>query len=361
MEEKEDIADVAKLKKVWVTVGAIFCLTTIILAGLVLVFINRKTVIKKINEIVPITERESGSQSDNFNLTRRQIDGVYVELGEENNYPVAVTIDNFSDARPAAALAKANIVYEAEAEGGVTRYLAIFADVKKVENIGPIRSARPYYVEWVEEYSAVYIHCGGSPDALAKIIKENVVDFNEFYNGSYFYRNKSKSAPHNVYIKGDSVFSFLEKNKLEQGKFFPWLFKDDRQEAERPEAAQIKIDYPGDYYKVEWRYDKQGNQYDRYLAGKAHTDEDGEKIKAKNIIIQFIAAEEIDDKLRLAMKTIGEGKAFVCLDGQCREGKWHKKNNGSRTRFYDIDGNEFAFNAGTTWIEVVQPEHKVEF
>ena len=360
MEEQKEIEEIAKKKNFWLVVSGVFCSATIVLAGIIFVVVNRTAVISNFSSLIS-SVKQVDKNVPQVNLVRRYLDGVFVEPGEENNYPVAVMIDNFPDARPASSLAKANIVYEAEAEGGVTRYLAVFSDFTDIKNIGSIRSARPYYVEWAEEYSAVYTHCGGSPDALVKIIKDNVIDFNEFYNGSYFQRNAAKSAPHNVYISGESLASFLEKNKLDQGKFLTWNFKDDMVETERPQTATIKIDFPGDNYKVEWHYDKISNLYERYLGGKAHTDEDGTKILAKNIIVQFIPAQEVDDKLRLNMKTIGEGKTTVCLDGKCQEGKWQKKNTGSRTRFYDMNNKEFIFNAGATWIEVALPEYKVEF
>lgn len=360
MEDQKEIEATAKNKKIWLFVGAFFCLATIILTSIILVVINKAAVVNKIATFIPAAKQTDKNEKPT-DLVRRYLDGVYVALGEENNYPVAIMIDNFPDARPESSLARASIVYEAEAEGGVTRYLAIFSDLQNIKSIGPIRSARPYYVDWAEEYSAVYTHCGGSPDALVKIIKDNVIDFNEFYNGSYFYREQRKAAPHNVYITGELITSFLKKNSLEKGKFLTWNFKDDAVLTERPQAATIRIDFPGDDYKVEWRYNQLDNFYERYLAGKLHTDEDGKKIQAKNIIVQYIPAEEVDDKLRLDMKTVGEGKALVCLDGKCQEGKWQKKNTGSRTRFYDSNNNEFTFNTGTTWIEIVQPGYKVEF
>ena len=97
------------------------------------------------------------------------------------------------------------------------------------------------------------------------------------------------------------------------------------------------------------------------MAGQAAVDDSGEEIRAKNVIIQYLEAEVIDEELRLAMNVVGKGKAVVCLDGQCEEGAWQKRNLASRTRFYNSSGEEFVFNAGTTWVEVVRPEIEVEY
>lgn len=291
---------------------------------------------------------------------RRRIDGVYVKKGKENIFPIAAIIENHIDARPQAGLAKADFVIEAEAEGGITRFLAIFADGARIDKIGPIRSARPYYVDWAEEFGGLFAHCGGSPDALAKIIKDKVLDFNQFYKGNYFWRGSDRSAPHNVYTSTDKLNKYLADKKRSEGAFLSWNFKDDNPLPAEEKGEDIKIKFKTPDFYVDWVYRKESNDYERYLAGNKHKDESGEKIKAKNVVIQYVKAYVVDDSMRLKMSHIGEGKAVVCLDGKCEEGNWKKKTNSVRTRFYDKDGKEFLFNAGTTWVEVVRPEREVE-
>ena len=134
----------------------------------------------------------------------RWLDGILVPVNEVNAFPVAVVIDNDVLARPQAGLARASLVYEAPVEGGMTRYLAIFPADIDLEVIGPVRSARPYFVVWAEELRALFVHCGGSPEALARLKADTVYDLNEFYNNAYFWREESdnRSAPHNVLISG---------------------------------------------------------------------------------------------------------------------------------------------------------------
>ena len=118
------------------------------------------------------------------NLVPRRIDGVLVQEDESNLYPTAIIIENLTAARPQSGLDKAQIVYEALAEGGITRFLAIYArgHTAEVPQIGPVRSARPYYIDWVEELGAMFVHIGGSPQALTEINKRDIFDLNQFFN-----------------------------------------------------------------------------------------------------------------------------------------------------------------------------------
>lgn len=294
------------------------------------------------------------------NLVRRYLDGVYVSEGAENKYPVAVMIDNHKDARPASGISKAGLVIEAEAEGGVTRYFAVFTTDEKIDEIGPVRSARPYYVDWAEELSAVYAHVGGSPEALTQIINDNVFDMNEFFKGSYFWRDHTRLAPHNVYISTDNLKKYLEKISLTAGKYDQWQFKDDElKENITATSSTIKINYRIKDFVVEWKYDPANNNYIRFLGGKEYKDKAGNIVTAKNVVIQYARANEADEKLRLDMAVVGTGKAIVCQDGKCEKGIWKKKTKKARTKFFQ-DSEEFSFNAGLTWVNVVRPYYKVE-
>lgn len=293
------------------------------------------------------------------NCKERMIDGVLVPQGEEDLFPVAIMIENHTEARPQAGLAKANLVIEAEVEGGITRFLAFYASGDKPDRIGPIRSARPYFIDWAKGLSALYVHVGGSPEALAKIIKENVLDVNEFYNEKYFWRDGVNSAPHNVFTSGENLDKYLDKKGLNDGDFISWEFKNDSEFDKRGDIQSISIGYVRELYGVEWKYNKEENDYIRYEADEPHLDESGELVGAKNIAVAYMDAEVLDSELRLKMDTIGEGDSIVCMDGNCQPGKWKKISSTSRVRFYDNEDNELKFNRGTTWVEVVRPEIEV--
>ncbi len=374
-------------KRLWLIIG---CSFFIILLTFFLIIrfsdCNNKIVNSGLSEENKDINPCLNGQTD-VSCSRRAIDGVYVKSGEENFYPLAVVIENQIDARPQAGLAQANLVYEVEAEGGITRFLAVFASQSDIAKIGPVRSARPYLVDWAEELSALLVHCGGSPEALVKITQDDINDFDEFYHGGYFWRDISRPAPHNIYTSSANLTKYLQDNKftplnkavdpvrnkflngasdtdltgLTQGSFLSWKFKDDLALDLRSASSTIKIAYRAPDYSVEWRYNKKNNDYTRYLAGEVHRNESRQVIKAKNIIIEYVNAEVIDNELRLKMDNLGTGKAVVCLDGECQDGRWEKPTSTSRTRFYNRAGVEFEFNAGKTWVEVVRPEIEVKF
>lgn len=292
---------------------------------------------------------------------RRSIDGVYVKAGKENLFPVAVMIENHVDSRPQSGLARANLVFEAEAEAGITRFMAIFTSGDKIDEIGPVRSARAYYVDWAREFASLYVHCGGSPEALTKIIKDKVLDFNEFYKGEYFWRDKKRFAPHNVYTSSTLLDKYLSGRKLEEGKFESWKYKDDLPLEQRQATSTINIEFRTKDFFVEWVYDKAMNDYVRYMAGKKHIDKNEEEVRAKNVAISYIKSQAYDEAGRLKMDNIGSGKAVICLDGKCQEGIWEKKTALSRMRFYGKMKEEIQFNAGATWIEVVKLGYKIKY
>jgi hypothetical protein len=292
------------------------------------------------------------------NYIRRHLDGVYVDPADADFLPIAAMIDNDPLARPQSGLAQANIVYEAKAESGITRYLAIFATSSSAVEIGPVRSARPYYLDWAEGYGALYTHVGGSPEALAKIKSEKVPDINEFYQGQYFWRTDDYAAPHNIFTSLASLKKYAEKMNLKTGDYDSWLYKDEAATEQRA-SSSIEINFSVHDFLVNWKYNTEKNEYVRYLAGAKHQDADGTPIIAKNIVIMQVKSKTLDAELRREMTTIGEGKAWYCFDGICETGKWRKESKTKREKIYNSGGEEARFNASTTWIEVIQEEGQV--
>jgi len=301
---------------------------------------------------------------DSTKQVHRVIDGVMVPISRANFYPVAIQIENLITVRPQAGLASANLVYEALAEGGITRFLAIFASGDQIDKIGPVRSARPYFLDWTAEYEAVYAHCGGSPQALIDINTYNVLSINQIGGDhGYYWRDDTRLAPHNLYSSSELLARALrDKEADEEGDYDSWLFKEEEALSSRPtEAKTITIDFSTYSYEVEYVYDRQQNVYLRSQAGEAHLDEISEKqIAPKNIVVQYVETR-LADESRLSMATIGEGEALVFFDGKAQEATWKKDDRQDRTKFYDLNDKEIRFNAGTTWIEVVPTDRTVEY
>ena len=291
------------------------------------------------------------------NYVRRHLDGVYVDPQNADYYPVAVMIDNDPNARPQAGLAQAQIVYEALMEGNITRFMAIFATASStLPEIGPVRSARPYFVDWAQGYNALYAHVGGSPEALTELKMTAMYNINEFYQGKYFWRSHERLAPHNVLSSGENFYNYLNNLNVRSVNYRSWQYKDETAETHCQASAcqNIDINYNNPLFAVSWQYDSEQNQYRRLMASSQHNDADGTPIAAKNVIVLKVPSQIVDAELRRHMQNIGAGKAWYCLDGACLEGSWKKASAREREVIYDDKDKEVKFNAGTTWIEVVQ-------
>lgn len=291
----------------------------------------------------------------------RLLDGLEVAKQEDINPSLtAIIIDNFIESRPVSGLSEANLVYETLAEAGITRFLAFYVNDKEIRKIGPVRSARPYFLSIAEEYQALFMHVGGSPDAIKALQNRDYELYNldQFFNAQYFWREKLRKPPFNVYTSSDLFGRALNDRKTQPKNFAAWQFKDDLKADDRPaDGVYLTINFPFDEYKVKWMYNRDNNEYTREEGGKIYLEEDEKQIKAKNVVIQVAQTTVLDGVGRREIKTEGEGKAIIFQDGKRIEGVWQKFRKGDRTKFFDKDRNEIKFNRGKTWIEIVPDEN----
>src|SRR3990167_6328587 len=216
--------------------------------------------------------------------------GFPVPLEEARRYPVAVIIENTPDARPQSGLAKAGLVYEAYAEGGITRYLALFVEGDVAGAVGPVRSIRTYFLDWASELRAILGHVGGNIDALDMIGSSPVYDLDEFAHSSLYWRDPARYAPHNAYTTLEKLRSGAtgRGDAIAHPSYPTFIYKDSLPLESRPQSGELTIAY-GAYYSVRWVYERSTNSYHRELAGSAHLDAgSGEQITASNVIVQIV-------------------------------------------------------------------------
>ncbi|MDD4995333.1 MAG: DUF3048 domain-containing protein [Patescibacteria group bacterium] len=291
----------------------------------------------------------------------RTIDGVMAAAGRTNLVPIAAMIENHIESRPPSGISRASLVFEAPAEAGITRFLAIFDQDFSSDEVGPVRSARDYYLDWAAEFGALYAHCGGSPLALQKIPSYPIFDLNEFYNGRFFWRDNERTAPHNVYSNSDLLRQAVEAKEMDAvAAYESWRFKDDQPSA-APSANEITINFSTPAYLTRWVYASGTNEYVRFHGEVQHIEKNGDAIKAKNIAIVVTEATVIDYEGRLNLRTLGKGKAWVFRDGGALEATWQKDDIQDRLRFYDVTGREIEFNRGVTWVEVATDASKIKY
>lgn len=263
-----------------------------------------------------------------------------------------VMIENSPDARPQSGLHKAGVVHEAIAEGGITRFLALFQE-DQPDYIGPIRSVRPYYLEWVQGYDAAIAHVGGSPDALSMIKAGGIKDLDQFYNSGPYQRVSSRYAPHNMY---SSVQKLVEAGKAKgftKSDFTGFARKDDKPSS-APTARAIDITLSGFLYNPHFDYDAASNTYKRSMAGKPHVDERSKEQLSPKVVVVIVTPYSIaSDRVHSIYKTIGSGKAYIFQDGAVTEGIWEKADSKKPIRLGDANGAPLAINVGQTWITAV--------
>jgi hypothetical protein len=311
----------------------------------------------------------------------------------ETRRPLAVMIENSEEARPQSGLSRADIVYEALAEGWITRLMGVFYCNTPMENItfAPVRSARTYFVDWVSEYDALYNHVGGAgncPDdtvdprakALCQIDQYGIKDMDQFGIGyPDCFRNPDRldhpvATEHTMECFSENLYKIAEKrgwtnvdeNDIPWDKNFKeWVFKDDAKTADRGTVNSVKLVFAEGYgkYDVAWNYDKETNSYKRLNGGVPHLDlETNEQLTAKNVAVQLTKMTgPVDEHGHLLYTTIGSGKALIFQDGKVIVGTWAKKNRVGRTMFYDAVGKPVEFNRGQTWIEVLYNEKQVTY
>ncbi len=266
-----------------------------------------------------------------------------------------VMIENSADAWPLSGVEDAFLVIEAPVEGNIPRFLAFFSDEQSVERIGPVRSARPYYLDWAEEFSSLYVHVGGSPQALSLLAaNESLSDLNEFYQGEYFWRDHTRYAPHNAYTSTELLAQGAQEMKMTMPMYDAWMFTDDAVLDDRGQESASLNWSDGSLYDVAWRYQQEENVYLRMQGKQEVTSADGDNVDAANIIVLETDIEVIDAVGRRSIETLGEGKAIVFQNGTHIDATWKKNDASERSRFYDREtGEEISFVAGKSWIEVV--------
>jgi len=273
--------------------------------------------------------------------------------------PISVIIENAPAARPQSGLSKADITYEIMAEGGITRFLAIYNE-GVADNVGPIRSARPYFVMKAAEHNAIFAHAGGSVEAYVYMKEMNVDTIDEFKFFQAFWRSKDRKAPHNLYTSVANLRSqaqLLGYNKPVKGGGF--LIRTPQEALGTEEASKVEIVYAGDY-RVKFTWDAINRVYRRYINDKPHIDSlNGQQITTTNIIIQVTEQKVKDKEGRIEITFVGKGTGWILLDGKVAPIRWEKNSLGDKTRYFYADGRELKINPGNLWIEVVSTQNKV--
>jgi len=275
-----------------------------------------------------------------------------------NQRPVtAVMIENSSDARPQSGLLQAGVVFEAIAEGGITRFLTLFQDTEP-DYIGPVRSVRPYYIQWLMGFDAGVAHVGGSGDALAMLKTLGVKDLDQFYNPGPYHRITSRIAPHNMY-SSVAALRLLQESKGYTSNYTGFVRKPEAKVA-TPNATGIDFNISGSFYNPHYDYDAATNSYKRSEGGAPHVDAaTGQQLSPK--VVVALVMDQGSNGEYTTYNTIGSGEADVFQDGTVQKGAWHKASNTDQMTFTDVNGAPLKLDPGQTWLSVVGAPSRISF
>jgi hypothetical protein len=340
-------------KKEWV--GS---LIIILVCGTLTAFILNRTEPTPVSHAAPKIVKKAAPKPTTVasNLTGLQVDPAI------NAKPVTgVMIENSMDARPQSGLSDAGVVFEAIAEGGITRFMALFQDTNPAD-VGPIRSARPYYVQWAMGFDAGYAHVGGSPEALANIKAWGARDLDQFYNGGSYHRISSRAAPHNVYTAIDALQQ-LEASKGYSTSTYTGLVRTKKANPSKtPAAKSINMSISGPLYNAHYDYNPATNTYNRSEGGAPHMDANGNRQISPTVVVAIVVPYTLEsDGYHSQYQAIGSGQAFIFQDGNVTTGTWSKTDNKTQLTFTDAAGKPIGLNPGQTWITAVSDATKVSY
>lgn len=287
------------------------------------------------------------------NKSSSYLSGEVINNSDEERF-IGVMIEESITARGLyQGLEKGKWFFEIPTEGGVPRMLVIFSNLDFPEKAGPVRSARPYFIEIAEPIVSSYVHIGGSPVALEMLYTANFNNIDEYIDKNYIERNQNIHKPHNAFLVFDNLLNSDEFKQNQKIKDFAIPLHDKKPNGDI-KVKNLSVNFSTDRHSVSWQYNEKNNCYKRI--------QEYEKLDicAKNIIIikTNIGLIEGDDKGRLLVRTTGSGDVKIFNNGNKAEGKWKRSTDGI-FKFYDAEENLIKINKGITFFQFLDTFDKL--
>ncbi|HET7301702.1 MAG TPA: DUF3048 domain-containing protein [Candidatus Saccharimonadales bacterium] len=333
-----------RTKKEWIiTVIVIIALVGLSL-GVYAIFFK-----KEAKAPASITKKPSTHKTTSEPL-KSELMGIDITDPSINDRPVtAIMIENSPTARPQSGINYAGVVFEAIAEGGITRFLTLYQEGEP-DYIGPVRSVRPYYIQWLLGFDAPVAHVGGSGDALRLLKEWHAKDLDQFYNSSAYHRISSRAAPHNMYTSIASLRDAESKKGYTTSDFTP-IKRKTESPSKTPNATSITVTISSAPYNSHYDYDAASNAYKRSEGGAAHmvVDQAGKQTQLSPKVVVVLAMPKGKNDIYTTYQAVGGGDALIFQDGIATRATWHKDTNTAQITFTDEAGNALALNPGQTW------------
>lgn len=328
-------------KIVLITTGVVVILTISTIAAYLFIFKKQsisnpapKQKISKV-EVAKIYSPLTGKLVDNEAATKQTVTGVMIE--------------NSPEARPQSGIKNSGVVFEAIAEGGITRFLVLYQQ-EKPQMIGPVRSVRMYYIDWAAAFNPGIAHVGGNMDALEEIRNGNYRDLDEFFNAGAYWRSDDRFAPHNMYTSFEKLDA-LNADKGYTSSTFTGFSRTDGKPSTTPTASNINVTISSPLFNSSYAYDALTNTYARSQAGEAHLDREDGQIAPSVVVAMFVDEQSMSEpETHEQITTIGTGRAVIFQNGTATEATWTKTSKTSQITFTDTSGTDVPLIRGQTWL-----------
>ena len=297
--------------------------------------------------------------------------GMPVDEDISQNRPYAIMINNISFAQPQLGISKADIIYETLAEGGITRMLAVYADVGDVGTIGSIRSSRHYYLDLVQGLDAIYIHAGGSDLAYDEMAYRGVphVDGVHGSHQEIFYRDSDRmyelGYEHSLVTEGELIDEYVPTYgfRMEHEDDFDYgmTFEDNLDLKDGAAAKDIYVCFSSFGKSTSFEYNSETGLYEASQYGESYLDgNDWAQVSPANIIIIYADMYVIDSEGRLDVDLTSGGSGYFVTAGKYKDISWSKDSIYDRFVFTYDDGSEITYNRGSTYVCIISNTGYVE-
>ena len=286
--------------------------------------------------------------------------GELLNIEQLTNDTFMCLIDNSRQARPQSGLSQTDFLYEVMTEGGITRFLGLF-NSNIVDKIGPVRSARYYFLDLIEEFNLPFAHCGGSYDSLDRISADSSLkSMNEIANTSYFTRDNSRVAPHNLYTKTENMDKLLDIKDFSKDEPRDFIFNDDywaNSDLENCQNIELKL---SPYYTTSYSLSENG--YIKSMDGKEAIDaSNNELLSFDNIVIQLTDITNRENEEYMNIDLVSSGDTYVISSGKMIKATWSKSSTNDTTILKDSSGKEIPFSIGNTIWHIADSSNEIIF
>jgi hypothetical protein len=281
--------------------------------------------------------------------------------------PVSLMINNIKVATPQIGVSEADLLFEMEVEAGITRMMAMFADVRSIPEIGSIRSARHDYIDLCGGFDAILVHMGGSYLAVDQFQRQKTDHFDGQVHFSAFWRDNEwrtqRGYEHSVRTTGENLDEGIKsiglrtEIKTEYGR--PFVFRQDLQTMPAGDLAAdyVKIPYSS-YVTTELDYDNEQQLYLKSQFGSPHLDiATGKALAFTNVLILQTNIGKLDHKL--SEIDLSSGKGYYISGGKAEEITWSKGETDDMFEFKDSNDEKLVLNRGKSYIAIVSDRQKI--